>query len=1241
MHTLANKLSIVVGLLLVGLIGPETGWALDPATKPVDYIATRWDAESGLPHNAVRHLYQTRDGYIWIGTGFGLARFDGMKFTVFTRNNTPDLVGNTVTGLAETPDGNLWIGTSSSLVRFRDGKFTSYTQKDGLKSEAVTGLCCAPDGSLWIGGREGISHWVGGKFINDLDTSKYDLGRLRGIIADGQKVMWVAASGIILRYKDGAFTSFGTAEGLSGEFILTLGLDTTGRLIAATPSSVMRFEGERFVRFEQPSELHHPGINKLITDKMGNLWVGSITGLERCSAGKIVPYTDRGGHKLGVVDTVLEDREGCIWVGGSDGLIRLTDRRAATMAQDEGISSNLVGSVFRTKNGGFWVSSWGGGVDRFENGIRAQHYELGAPLSHNIITLIYEAPDGSMWLGNRGSSIDHLEGEKVTTFVLPSGVSSSRPVRSAIVDDDGTLLLGIADRALLQIREGQIIPVPEFGEGEKRTVYCLFRESEGKLLAGTNQALYERQTDRSWRMIPFPGLPTPFIVRDIYPRREGGYWLATEGSGLVWWDHGRSRAYGSHQGIIDDILFSVLEDDLGAIWVSSVHGIARIRKVDLAAIDAGRGAKVNEITFGRADGLTSASAPGVGSPSVCRMPDGRLMFATHHGVAVIDPRTVQTNSQPPPVVIENVVADDRSFPATTALSLAPGTGKIEIHYTALSLVVPDRLQFRYKLDGSDPRWVEAGHERVAHYTHLSPGRYVFHVLACNNDGVWNETGSSLAVTLLPHYYQTVWFRLAIGSVLAAVLGGLVWVRVRRFNERQRELSQANAALDQRVKERTSDLSKSNEELRQRELLFRLIFEHAPVGISWKRTDLGDHYHFNPTFRRILDLPMDTAPDYNFLVGLIHPDDAPRQAEMNLQISSGKSDSYILEERFKLPDGRVIWGLLAVAVVRDEAGRITQDISILEDITARKEAERELVTTYQSLVDASRLAGMAEVATGVLHNVGNVLNSVNVSSSLIGSGLRELKVEAFSKVMAMFREHAGDLDKFLVHDPKGKRLPEFLESLASNFLEQRNQLSRETELMQKNIDHIKEIVAMHQAYAVPLGSLERLNLAALVEDAVRLNSEMLLSQDVRLDRDFQPEMWVLAEKGKVLQIITHLLTNAKRACDDAHRSSDTRKVITLELRSGDPGMVRLLVKDNGVGISPENLVRIFNHGFTTRKDGHGFGLHASANAAREMKGSLSGHSAGKGQGAMFILELCAAPAPVRAEKATVVNAGPVV
>lgn len=1239
MHTLAIKLPAVFWLLLFGLIGPGRVWALDPVTKPVDYIASRWDAESGLPHNAVRHLYQTRDGYIWIGTAFGLARFDGLKFTVFTRNNTPDLVGNTITGLAETPDGNLWVGTSSSLVRFFEGKFTSYTRKEGLKSEAVTGLCCAPDGSLWIGGREGISHWVGGKFINDLDTAQYDLGRLRGIIADRQNAMWVAASGTILRYKDGAFTAFGTAEGLSGESILTLGLDAMGQLIAATPGRIMRFDGGRFVPFEQSGELHQQSINKLLTDRRGNLWIGSFTGLDRSFEGKIVPYTDRSGHKLGVVDAVFEDREGCIWVGGSDGLLRLTDRRAATLAQDEGISGNLVGSVVRTKAGGLWVSSWGGGVDRFENGVRAQHYELGAPLSHNIVTFIYEAPDGSMWLGNRGSSIDHLEDDKVTTFVLPSGVSSSRPVRSAIVDDDGTLLLGIADRALLQIREGQIVPVPEFGEGEKRTVYCLFRSAEGKLLAGTNQALYERQTDRSWRTIPFPGLPAPFIVRDIYPRREGGYWLATEGSGLVWWDHGESRAYNSHQGIIDDILFSVCEDNFGALWVSSVRGIARIRKADLAEIDAGRATKVNEITFGRADGLTSASAPGVGSPSVCRMPDGRLMFATHHGVAVIDPRTVQTNSQPPLVVIENVVADDRSFPATAALSLAPGTSKLEIHYTALSLVVPERLQFRYKLDGSDPRWVEAEHERVAHYTHLAPGDYVFHVLACNNDGVWNETGSSLAVTLLPHYYQTVWFRLAIASGLAAVLGGLVWLRVRRFNERQRELSQANAALDQRVKERTSDLSKSNEELRQRELLFRLIFEHAPVGISWKRTDLGDHYHFNPTFRQILDLPVDTAPDYNFLVGLIHPDDAPRQAEMNLQISSGKTDNYILEERFKLPDGRVIWGLLAVAVIRDEAGRITQDISILEDITARKKAEHELVTTYQSLVDASRLAGMAEVATGVLHNVGNVLNSVNVSSSLIGSGLHELKVESFSKVMAMFREHAGDLDQYLVHDPKGKRLPEFLESLASNFLEQRNRLAREIEVMQRNIDHIKEIVAMHQAYAVPIGSLERLDMAALVEDALRMNSEMLLSQDVRVEREFHPDMWVLAEKGKVLQIITHLLTNAKRACDEAHRSSETRKVITLQLRSGEPGMVRLSVKDNGIGIAPENLVRIFNHGFTTRKDGHGFGLHASANAAREMKGSLTGQSPGKGQGATFILELCAAPAAARIEKSVVVSAGP--
>ncbi len=280
-------------------------------------------------------------------------------------------------------------------------------------------------------------------------------------------------------------------------------------------------------------------------------------------------------------------------------------------------------------------------------------------------------------------------------------------------------------------------------------------------------------------------------------------------------------------------------------------------------------------------------------------------------------------------------------------------------------------------------------------------------------------------------------------------------------------------------------------------------------------------------------------------------------------------------------------------------------------------ELALEKARRDLMDASRLAGMAEVATGVLHNVGNVLNSLNVSASVVADGLRQSKTASLEKLGALLREHTADLGDFLTRDPKGKLVPEFLESLARHFSEERGRLLQEVESLQKNIDHIKEIVSMQQAYATTIGVVEPHDPVALMEDSILMNAGALLRHDVKIVRDFKPVPPVLAEKGKVLQILINLIRNSKYALDEKGHAD---KVMTLRIGPGPGDTVRITVEDNGVGIPPENLNRIFEHGFTTRVRGHGFGLHSSALAAREMHGSLTAHSDGAGMGAAFVLEL---------------------
>lgn len=333
------------------------------------------------------------------------------------------------------------------------------------------------------------------------------------------------------------------------------------------------------------------------------------------------------------------------------------------------------------------------------------------------------------------------------------------------------------------------------------------------------------------------------------------------------------------------------------------------------------------------------------------------------------------------------------------------------------------------------------------------------------------------------------------------------------------------------------------------------------------------------------------------------------------------------EREVWPDGRITWVVTSKLPLRDDQGKVIGTFGISKDVTKTREMEVALEKAHRDLVDASRIAGMAEVATGVLHNVGNVLNSLNVSASVIASGLRQSKADSLGKLAALLREQGANLGEFLAHDPKGKRVPEFLATLAQHAVEERDRLLAEVASLQKNIDHIKEIVSMQQAYATMVGVVEPLDPAVMMEDSLRMNAAALVRHEVRVVRDFQPVHQVLGEKAKVLQILVNLIRNAKYACDDGGQKD---KVVTLRIRANGPDRVQLVVADNGIGIPPENLTRIFQHGFTTRKDGHGFGLHSAANAAKEMKGALLAHSDGPGAGATFTLELPIVPPCVPVE-----------
>ena len=330
---------------------------------------------------------------------------------------------------------------------------------------------------------------------------------------------------------------------------------------------------------------------------------------------------------------------------------------------------------------------------------------------------------------------------------------------------------------------------------------------------------------------------------------------------------------------------------------------------------------------------------------------------------------------------------------------------------------------------------------------------------------------------------------------------------------------------------------------------------------------------------------------------------------------------IYELTYIRKDGSRFPAVVSVTALRGDDGGIIGYLLIGTDNSARKRAEEALLKAHKELVEASRRAGMAEVATGILHNVGNVLNSVNVASSCLADSLRKSKASNLSKVVAMLRPHEGDVGDYLISDPTGQQVLSYLAQLAEHLAGEKDAALKALAQLQKNIEHIKEIVSMQQSFAKVSGLVETLQVTDLVKDALRMNSSAFARHGIEVVTEFEDVPPVAVEKHKVLQILVNLVRNSKHACDDSGRSD---KRLTLRVSNGRE-CVRIAVTDNGIGIPAENLTRIFNHGFSTKRDGHGFGLHSGALAAREMGGSLIVHSDGPGHGAAFTLELpCLAP-----------------
>jgi C4-dicarboxylate-specific signal transduction histidine kinase len=465
---------------------------------------------------------------------------------------------------------------------------------------------------------------------------------------------------------------------------------------------------------------------------------------------------------------------------------------------------------------------------------------------------------------------------------------------------------------------------------------------------------------------------------------------------------------------------------------------------------------------------------------------------------------------------------------------------------------------------------------------------------------------------------------------------LLWITAASLNRmdavrrtQEAAVVRLNAELEQRVRERTLELEVLNDDLKSRDNerqqaeqalhesdeRLRLALASGEMA-TWNWDILSNATVWTGRCPAMAAIPPDTLTSYGEFLNAIHPEDREKVRRAVAQALEHRQP-YEVEMRMVAPDGTVRWMAAKGQGFYDERGQAVRMTGIALDVTERKRVEQEIQRTQEQLMLASRQAGMAEVATGVLHNVGNVLTSINVAASVALDRLKQSKASYLGRVAALLQEHKSGLADYLLSDPKGRQLPDYLIRLAQQLAEEHLALARELDGLRQNVDHVKEIVAMQQNYARVGGGVEHTDLARLMEDALRLEADSLQRRNVRVVREFDdPAPRIVVDKHKVLQVLVNLIRNAKFACEESERT-DKRLVLRIGRSNG---RVRIAVADNGVGIAPENMQRLFTHGFTTRKEGHGFGLHSCALTVRELRGTLCAHSDGPGTGATFTLEL---------------------
>mgnify|MGYP001547753330 CR=1 FL=1 len=747
-----------------------------------------WTTENGLPQNSVHQVFQTRDGYIWIATEGGIARFNGIDFKIFNQANTPAFSTDDTSCFAQSSNGDLWIGTADGLLQYHAGSFRHYEIPDALSSSDIKSLAATNDGTLYILTSDALLTFHGTTFT-PLRLPSSMVPTAMSYASDD--ALWIASSSQVVRFAHGVFHPEPLPPDQFKETIEGIGTLPNHALWLRSRSDLTLSGSGPSQTFQTGQQLSAERIQSFLQDSRGDRWIGTNNGLYEVDKGTTHPHLEASLGTNSIL-SIFEDSEGDLWIGTETaGLHILRQQNFHTLPS---LPGHIITAITQASDGAMWVGTNEDGLDRWHAG-KVQHFSAQTGMLSDIILALAAGKDGSVWVGTP-DGLNHISGTRIQSFTSADGLADDF-IRSILLDQDGSLWIGT--RHGLTHWQGKQFTTYTQSDGLKSDLIGALIQTFRPVASGSSahSDLWISTLDGLSRLRD--GKITTYTTRDglsgniitsLLEDAAGTLWIGTKGNGLS-----RSTSSGFlsiRQPDLPRSIDSILEDNNGNLWLSSTHGITRVARTELLACGTSSTCTLHAQTFGRADGMPTEEASSIGHPTAWKDTRGLLWFATREGVAITDPGNLSEDRLPIPVVIERFTVDEAEIhPSASEIQVPPGHTRFTFDYAGLSYSSPSRVRYRYILEGFDKQWTDAGPRRSAYYTNLPPRHYRFRVQAQNADGTWNQPGAVLSFYVSPPFYRRAWFLALVLLLLASIVVLLYRLRVRRLR------SQFDAVLAER------------------------------------------------------------------------------------------------------------------------------------------------------------------------------------------------------------------------------------------------------------------------------------------------------------------------------------------------------------------------------------------------------------------------------------------------------------